>query len=484
MSAISFFINDQPHEVSDLSSNLTLLNYLRYYADLPGTKEGCAEGDCGACSVVVLESEEERHYFRAINSCLLFLPALHGRRVYTVEGLQSKESLHPTQEAMVRHLGSQCGYCTPGFVMSLFEACYREDMVSDWQLDDQLCGNLCRCTGYQPIRAAGKDVAGLSPQDAFKAYLSHPVTPLPALAYEHESSQFWRPNSFESLFSLRQKYPQARLIAGATDLALDVTKFNRSLDQLISLEGIAELKKISRDERGWLIGSGVTLSRLESALAGRLPSLENMLRYFASRQIKNRATVGGNIANASPIGDLAPVFLSLDAVFHLRGPKGVREVASQDFFLDYRKTAIEPLEIMEAVFIPALSTMCYANAYKVSKRKEMDISAVAAGFCIERNAQGEVVRARFGFGGMAATPKRATLAEKQIVGSQLYSVSIKKTLDALKDDFKPLSDHRGTSWYREQVARNLLLGFFEEALKKEKANTIKAGALAHPEVGL
>ena len=250
MDAISFFINDQPHQVSGLSANLTLLNYLRYYADLPGTKEGCAEGGCGACSVVVLEEEEGQHHFRAVNSCLLFLPAVHGRRVYTVEGLAKQNELHPTQEAMVRHLGSQCGYCTPGFVMSLFEACYRKDMTEAWQLDDQLCGNLCRCTGYRPIRAAGKEVAGLAPQDAFQDELQQPTVPIPPLNYEHDGFHFWRPDSFEALFEIRQKYPKAQIIAGATDLALDVTKFNRSLEQLISLEGIPSLKTLTHDEKG------------------------------------------------------------------------------------------------------------------------------------------------------------------------------------------------------------------------------------------
>ena len=391
MDAISFFINDQPHQVSGLSANLTLLNYLRYYADLPGTKEGCAEGDCGACSVVVLEEEDGQHHFRAVNSCLLFLPAVHGRRVYTVEGLAKQNELHPTQEAMVRHLGSQCGYCTPGFVMSLFEACYRKDMTEAWQLDDQLCGNLCRCTGYRPGRAAGKEVAGLAPQDAFQDELQRPTVPIPPLNYEHDGFHFWRPDSFEALFEIRQKYPKARIIAGATDLALDVTEVQSVFGTTDFARRYPLFKTLTHDEKGWLIGAGVTLSRLETAVGKRVPALENMLRYFASRQIKNRATVGGNIVNASPIGDLAPVLLSLGAVFHLRGPQGSREVAADDFFVDYRKTAMTPMEIMTAIFIPEMTVTTFANSYKVSKRKEMDISAVAAGFAIERDENGTVL---------------------------------------------------------------------------------------------
>jgi xanthine dehydrogenase small subunit len=366
--------------------------------------------------------------------------------------------------------------------MSLFESCYRKDMKYEWQLDDQLCGNLCRCTGYRPIRDAGKEVAGTQPQDQFQARLSKPIPPMAALAYENEAEGFWRPDSFESLFEIFKAHPQAKLIAGATDLALDVTKFNRALPELISLEALPSLKKLTCDASGWHIGAGVSLSQLETAVIGRLPALENMLRYFASRQIKNRATVGGNLVNASPIGDLAPVFLSLDATFTLRGPQGAREVHSHEFFLDYRKTAMAPFEVMETLFIPAIPKHAYANSYKVSKRKEMDISAVAAGFYIERDSEGKVSKACFGFGGMAATPKRAFHAEEALLGKRLSSASLRKAMDALAQDFQPLDDHRGTAWYRAQVSRNLLLGFCEEAMKHPFAQTIEPGAFAQPQV--
>ena len=482
MEKLQFWVNDALHEVAGVSTNLTLLNYLRYHADLPGTKEGCAEGDCGACSVVLLDKDGEEGAYRAVNSCLLFLPAVHGRRIYTVEGLAQNGDLHPVQEAMVRNLGSQCGYCTPGFVMTLFEACYRDDMDGPWQLDDQLCGNLCRCTGYRPIRAAGKEISGLRPKDHFHEALAAESFEASEVQYSEKEQTFWRPASFESLFALLAAQPQAKIIAGATDLALEYTKFHRPLPLLVSIEGLQELKVLSCDNQGWTIGAGVTLSRLEMAVANRLPALENMLRYFASRQIKNRATVGGNIVNASPIGDLAPVFLALDARFHLRSSKGTREVPCDDFFLDYRKTALQEREILEAIFVPHKDA--YANSYKVSKRKEMDISAVAAGLSLCRDATGKIIEARFGFGGMAATPKRATGAEQALLGRKLSAGAIRASLDALGTDFSPMTDHRGTSWYRQKVARNFLMGFFEEAMKNEAAQTIRAGALAHPEVRL
>ena len=477
MDKIQFWVNDQEHTVSDVSTNLTLLNYLRYHADLPGTKEGCAEGDCGACSVVLVENEDGKNAFRAVNSCLLFLPAVHGRRVYTVEGLSDQNNLHPVQDAMVRKLGSQCGYCTPGFIMTLFEACYREDMEGPWQLDDQLCGNLCRCTGYRPIREAGAEISGWKVRRSFLGRFGPGMNASLALIRPRRG-HFWHPcllKRFLSCVANTQMH-----IAGATDLALDVTKFHRPLPKLISLEGLHRLKHLAHDGNGWSIGAGVTLSRLETAVANRLPALENMLRYFASRQIKNRATVGGNLVNASPIGDLAPVFLALDAQMVVRSAQGQRQIPCDEFFLDYRKTALQPEEILESIFVP--DSDAYVNAYKVSKRKEMDISAVAAGLSLVRDKDGKITQARFGFGGMAATPKRATTAEKAVTGRKLTTATVRKAMDAIDDDFTPLSDHRGTSWYRQKVAKNFLLGFFDEVLKSPKPASLRAGGLAHPEV--
>ncbi|MGB1276525.1 MAG: FAD binding domain-containing protein, partial [Nannocystaceae bacterium] len=350
--AIRFHLNGEPVVASGLSPTTTLLNYLRDTQQLVGTKEGCAEGDCGACTVVLVDRNGATGpSFRAVNACLVLLPLVHGQQVITVEALRG-DSYHPVQEALVAYLGSQCGYCTPGVIMSMFEACYRRDLDAGWKLDDQMCGNLCRCTGYRPIREATQAIAGTCPKDRFLKVLEQPPTPPAGLDYRAGDQEFMIPTTWEQLFEALSTRPQARLICGATDLGLDVTKKHTAFASLISLQALPELAKIEVSEEGLRIGATVNLADLEHVCAEACPPVTRILRYFGARQIKNRATIGGNLCNASPIGDLAPVLLALEATLVVRGSKGAREVPISEFFTGYRQTVLQPGEILARIDIP------------------------------------------------------------------------------------------------------------------------------------
>ena len=471
---LRFYLNDRLIEDERAQPTTTLLEYLREQLRLTGTKEGCAEGDCGACSVAILDAEAAGGAsYRAVNACLVLLPMVQGRRVYTVEGLrQVGGALHPAQDAMVRELGSQCGYCTPGVVMSLFEACYRRDLREPWQLDDQLCGNLCRCTGYRPIRDAARSVAATCPQDSFSAQLERPGESI-GFTREGPGRIYATPTDFPALWSHLAAHPQARLICGGTDLSLLITKRFQDLPELISLEGLAELRGVTPVAAGWRIGATTNLAELEAACMAELAAytpLLRMLRYFASRQIKNRATIGGNLCNASPIGDLAPVLISLGAVAVLRCAAGTRRVPLAEFFLAYRKTALEPGEILAAVELPPLPASARIAAYKVSKRRELDISTVAAGCYVELDPAGRVSEVRIAYGGMAATPARARNLEAALLGRSWSLAQVEAALPALAQDFRPIDDLRGSAWYRGTVAANLVRGFVLETQHQARPN--------------
>ncbi len=465
MDHLSFTLNGQSHDVRDVSPNVTLLSYLRDTLGLTGTKEGCAEGDCGACTVVMLVADAQAGpTYQAVNACLLLLPMVHGRVLFTVEGLKTGETPHPAQASLVKHLGSQCGYCTPGVVMSMFEATYRTDLGQDWQVDDQMCGNLCRCTGYRPIREASQEVAGTCPKDRFQAELAE-VEPVDrALDYEANQERFVMPTSFEALWKARAASPTAVLVNGGTDLGLRITKSFEKLPELISLEAIEGLTRLEVDDAGTLvIGGGVRLSALETFAEAVAPPLTRMLRYFGARQIKHRATMAGNLCTASPIGDMAPVLLALGAQALLRGPKGSRTVGLDEFFTGYRQTVLAEDEILEAVLVPPAPVGDVRSvAYKVSKRQELDISTVACGLWVHLDDAGTVLNARFGFGGMAATPVRAMSAENAVIGKVWSAELAAEAGAALSEDFKPLDDHRASAWYRSTVAKNLMVGFYDE----------------------
>ncbi len=470
-------INGRAVEEHAASPTTTLLQYLRGPCGLTGTKEGCAEGDCGACTVAVLDpTAPGGATYRAVNSCLVLLPMVHGKKVVTVEGLAATAPgapstavvPHPAQEALATALGSQCGYCTPGVVMSMFEACYRKDLDEPWKVDDQMCGNLCRCTGYRPIREATQQVAGTQPDDPFRAALEVPraaaeAAPVADLAYAAADQRYFAPASLPALYALLDAHPTARLVQGGTDFSLSITKRFEVPPTVISLEQVEALRGFADRGDHWWLGAGLRLSDLEVHARGTLPPVERMLRFFGARQIKHRGTVGGNVANASPIGDLPPVLLALDATVEVGSSRGERTVPIGAFFLGYRKTALLPGEIVTGFRVPKLPAAgVRASAYKVSKRQELDISTTAAAFFVRTDAQGHVTEARLAYGGMAATPARAKQAEAALVGQPWSEAAVESACAALARDFTPIDDHRGSAWYRGKLAANLLRGFFLE----------------------
>ena len=460
---IRFWLNNEPVEVDGLSPTTTLLQYLRLHRHDTGTKEGCAEGDCGACTVAMLDPVGlAGPTYRAVNSCVLLLPMVNGRHVVTVEGLQDEVGPHPVQQALTEALGSQCGYCTPGVIMSMFEACYRPDLDAPWKVDDQMCGNLCRCTGYRPIREATEEIGGLQPADRF-ADIRDDAPPSPAsLRLETSTQRYFAPTTTTELFDILDAHPDYRFVAGATDLGLDVTQRHVRFPCLVAVEHLPELQGIETLEGALSIGAAVPLSDLEAHATVSHPPMARMLRFFGARQIKHRATIGGNICNASPIGDTPPVLLALNATVIARSRAGERRIPIDDFFVGYRKTALVQGEVVARVELPLVPEGARAAAYKVSKRRELDISAVCAAYVVATDATGTVVSARLAYGGMAATPMRASGAEAALVGQPWSAESVAKAAAALAKDFTPLDDHRGSAWYRATVAKNLLLGFFEE----------------------
>ncbi len=469
MDTLCFWVNGNMVEEKGVRPTTTLLNYLRETLNLTGTKEGCAEGDCGACTVAIIDPHAEGGArFRAVNACLVLLPMVQGKEVVTVEGLQTGQHYHPVQESLVQALGSQCGYCTPGVIMSMFAACYRNDLKEPWQIDDQMCGNLCRCTGYRPIMDATQEIAGKCPDDRFQEALQNAEARSMELDYSHGEQRYFNPTTFEQLWDILDRYPDARFVVGGTDLSLEITKQFKEPQLLVSLEGIKELRQLANQAGHWHIGSGVLLSDLEAASRHGLASLERMLRFFGARQIKNRGTLGGNLCTASPIGDMAPTLLSLGAQVTLRSRAGTRQISLEDFFQGYRQTALRQGEILDSVQIPDFPVepaQIRTCSYKVSKRQELDISTVSAGCYVHLDEQDRVVEARFAFGGMAATPARASHVERALVGQVWTEANLETALAFLKQDFTPMDDHRGSAWYRHKVAGNLLRGFLLETRK-------------------
>ena len=472
--SFTIVINGRPVVIQDIAPTTTLLDYLRTHG-YTGTKCGCAEGDCGACTVALVDrSALGAPTYRAFNSCIALLPMFAGREIVTVEGLAAGETLHPVQAHMVEQYGSQCGYCTPGFVMSLFEAYYRDDCQDPRQLSDQLSGNLCRCTGYRPIRDAALGALAQRKksgdgEDSFRVRLAAPVWPLQPLSYAAQGEQFFRPDSLPELFSLLEKHPQARLIAGATEIGVDINKKLTSFPLLISTEGVPELTRITRTDTAWHIGGAATLTAVEETVAAECPSLAKMLRVFASRGIRNRATMGGNIATASPIGDSAPVLLTLDASLMLAASKGRRTLPLADFFLGYRTTALRPGEIILEIVVPrgelAQGLIRKVDFLKVSKRRELDISIVAGAFRADVDAGGVVRAARIAYGGAALVPRRAKAAEAALQGRRLEEAR-EAVGEALRAEFQPIDDARGSAAYR----RGLIVSLWEKFASGEHSS--------------
>jgi len=449
----TFTLNGRAQSLAGVDPRQSLLRWLKQQR-LHGSKEGCGDGDCGACTVALVDvrGDGSAHY-QAVNSCLLPMGSLPGREVVTVEALADGERLHPAQQAMVECHGSQCGYCTPGFVMSLFVAGHNGEAG-----DTAIEGNLCRCTGYLPIRAAARRLADSPPPaDRFAATIAAPRPPLPTVAL----GRYFSPTSVSAALALKAQYPDAMWINGATDLGVNLSRGQAVAPAFIALDRITQLHLITVTQDSLRIGASVPLTRIEQEVHGMFGALDDMLPWFAARQVRNRASFGGNLGSASPIGDLLPILLALDARIHLRGVQGERSVAADDFFLGYRKTARADDELIVAVSLPRTAQQISAS-YKVAKRQSDDISIVAACFALQRDADGRVAQVRMAFGGVAATPCRALAVEAFVRGKILDEATVSETRERLRAAFTPLSDHRASADYCSALCANLFVRFVAE----------------------
>jgi len=454
MTDIAFLLNGTPVRIAGQSPVRTLLDWLREERGLRGTREGCNEGDCGACTVMVSDADG----VRALNACILFLPQLHGKAVRTVEGLAGPgDALHPVQAAMVEHHGSQCGFCTPGIVMSLAAA----HATGARDHDDRLAGNLCRCTGYAPIIRAAEAAEGAPvpvwvAQDGLAmAEISRGADP----QGPGGSAPFFAPESADGLAAWYLAHPKATLVAGATDVGLWVTKALMDLPEVAFLNRCADLQRIARTGDEITVGAGVTIAALRAAMEGPHPAFAGFLRRFASEQIRAAATVGGNIANGSPIGDTPPALIALGARLRLRRGDERREMPLEDFFLDYRRQDRREGEFVESVTIPA--TAPALACYKLSKRFDQDISAVCGCFNVVLEGS-RIASARIAFGGMAGIPKRARHVEEMLAGRDWSEATMRAALPAFAEDFTPMTDMRASAAYRLEAAANMLLRYFLE----------------------
>jgi xanthine dehydrogenase small subunit len=449
-----FLLNGEPQD-ADAPATATLLDWLRETKRLTGTKEGCNEGDCGACTVMVTDPDGSA---RALNACILFLPQLAGRAVRTIEGIAGPDgTLHPVQQAMIDHHGSQCGFCTPGFVVSMAVA----HLNGRTDHDDQFAGNLCRCTGYAPIIRAARAAADAPVPEWMRAdaeKLRGPSFIFPQIRPSGATPPA-RPTSSDELAAWYAAHPDATLIAGATDVGLWVTKSLRDLHPVAFLNNCTDLRGIVADQETIRIGAMTTIAELGDFLADRHPSLAELIRRYGSVQVRNAATVGGNIANGSPIGDSPPALIALGATLHLRHGDSRRALPLEEFFLAYGKQDRAPGEFVEAVSLPVQPDRL--ACYKLSKRFDQDISAVCGCFNITV-ADGTVTAARIAFGGMAGTPKRAAHVEAALMGRPWTEATVTAAQGAFAQDFTPLSDMRASAGYRLRAAEGMLMRYFRE----------------------
>ncbi|MFC4260894.1 xanthine dehydrogenase small subunit [Marinobacter lacisalsi] len=476
---IEFLLNGRIEKVDQVDPNLSILEWLRTKMRLTGTKEGCASGDCGACTVITGTPDQQgKIWYEAINSCISLVGSLHGKELVTVDAFQ-QEPGHPVQRAMMEKHGAQCGFCTPGIVMSLIALHANKEGTdpNDDRLLEALSGNLCRCTGYRPIIDAGRQAL----VQEWTPGAEHPAAGLDGgqvngvLTAIHQDSitldvpdgpRYNAPVSLDELRALRREFPDSRLVAGSTDLALEITQQLKTLDHMISVERVEELRGCEQHGDELVIGAAATYQQFRGTLSELWPAFDPMLERLGSLQIRNRGTLGGNIANASPIGDMPPPLIALGATLVLDGPEGERQLPVEDFFHGYKQTDLKPGEFVHSVRVPVPRANEQLYIYKISKRLDDDISAVLGAFRLTV-ADGVVADCRLAFGGMAATPARAPKAEAALKGQPWNDDSVTAAITALANDFTPMTDVRASATYRQQVAGNLL----RRALLASDANT-------------
>jgi xanthine dehydrogenase small subunit len=452
---IRFVLDGAVIEADDPDPTGTVLEYLRYTLRRTGTKEGCAEGDCGACTVLLGELDGEAVKWRAVNACILFLPMLDGKALATVESLSRGGALHPVQQAMADGHGSQCGFCTPGFVMSLYARSIGAEGTQGVPVKDVIAGNLCRCTGYGPILDAGEANPPGPADDGDIVALLRTIAPACA------GRGWFAPRTSDELAALLTEHPEARIVAGATDVGLEVTKGLKDLGTIIFIGDIADLKRIEDIEAGLTIGASVRYSEAKVALGRLHPDLGELVRRIGGLQVRNAGTIGGNIANGSPIGDMPPALIALGAELVLRKGAERRTMPLERFFLSYGKQDRQEGEFVESVRIPRPAADARIRIVKLSKRFDSDISALCGAFFI-RVEEGHVTEARIAFGGMAAIPARAPACEAALIGKPWSGETIETAARAIAEDYRPLSDLRGSAGYRLAAAANLMRGLWLE----------------------
>ncbi len=470
--AIQFILNEENVTLSGFAPTETLLDYLRLERRLTGTKEGCAEGDCGACTVLVGRLLNGALRYETVNACIRLLGSLHGTHIVTVEYLAGKDgTLHPVQQAMVDQHGSQCGFCTPGFVMSLYGLWLTNEAPSRPEIESALQGNLCRCTGYEPIVKAAEQLSADRPSALFDpieknrseiaarlwGLLSHPET----ITVEKDGTRTIIPASIDALAEVINREPDGTIVAGSTDVGLWVTKQMRRLDPVIFIGHLGDLQTITIDDQGLTIGAGVTYTHALEVLAEELPQMARLIDRIGGGQVRNMGTIGGNIANGSPIGDTPPPLIVLGAQLTLRSHSGKRTIPLEDYFLSYGKQDRMAGEFVEKIYVPRPPETSYFSVYKISKRRDEDISALCGAFYLELD-DGNIKVLRIAFGGMAGTPQRAQHVEEALLGQEWHWATIAGVREMFDLDYAPLTDWRASAQYRSLTAKNLLTRFFLE----------------------
>ena len=468
---IQFLFNNQIYKIKNPDPNKTILTYVRDDLKKTGTKEGCAEGGCGACTIVLGELQKNKIIYKAINACIAFLPTLNGKQLILVEDLiGNNQKLHPVQEAMVKFHGSQCGFCTPGFTMSLFSMYKNNRSVNKDIVDEALSGNLCRCTGYRPIIDAAKSLNNKIDLDHFKKNQNRTINLLKKIQISeveinNKGKRYFAPKTIINLKKILKKYPNAKILSGGTDLSLEVTKLRKEIKTIVSLNSLENLNFIKKNKNYIEIGATTSLIEFQNFIKKYFTDFYEVLKRYGSLQIRNVGTIAGNIATASPIGDTLPLLLTLEAKVVVQGINKIKTFSLNEFFVSYRKTKLKKGEFIYSIKIPIIKDSIF-KAYKISKRFDDDISSVCGSFIfsIQNN---KIKKAVIAYGGMSEIPKRASAIENRLLNSEFSENTFEKAVNLINKDFSPLDDMRASKNYRIAVAKNLLLKAFHEIKSKK-----------------